>query len=362
MKKTILSAIVSLFMCACQIFAQDNQEVKHDSVQYHFFTNNIPSDWNYPLIGFVNNVDGNHASVQVGIINSTSGNFGGLQSGFVNSVGGNVIGIQSSFINSAGGNVKGIQSGFINSDNADFSGLQYGFINSVGNSFYGIQSGFVNSSSSLTGIQNGFINSTGTTVKGIQCGFINSTGEIRGLQYGFINRAKSLSGLQLGFINSVDHVEKGLPIGFLSFVKHGGYKAIEVAYNDIYPINIAFKTGVREFYTYPMLAYDWRLVDEKLAFGYGVGSIYDIGKLLFINPEIESLQQISLDFNHYSKIKINLGLNIGDNLEVLVGPSLVWHFKINADDFHQNYSKWDSSIVAINNLSVGFNAAVRFKF
>lgn len=362
MKKTILSAFALLFISSSQIFAQDSQEVKHESVQYHFFTNNIPSDWNYPLIGFVNNVDGNHASVQVGIVNSTSGNFGGLQEGFVNSIGGNVIGIQSGFINSVGGNVKGIQSGFINSDASDFSGLQYGFINSVGNSFYGIQSGFINSSLSVAGIQTGFINSTSTTVKGVQWGFINSAEEIRGLQYGFINSAISLSGLQLGFINSVDRVEKGLPIGLLSFVKHGGYKAIEVAYNDIYPINIAFKTGVRDFYTYPMLAYDWRLADDKLAFGYGVGSIYDMGKLLFINPEIESLHQISLDFNHYSKIKINLGLSIGDNLEILAGPSLIWHFKINADDFHQNYTEWDPSIVAINNLSVGFNAAVRFKF
>jgi hypothetical protein len=93
--------------------------------------------------------------------------------------------------------------------------------------------------------------------------------------------------LQLGFINSVDDIENGLPIGFLSFVKYGGYKAIEVSYNNINPFNIAFKTGVREFYTYPMLAYDWRLANDRLSFGYGIGSNLDISNHLFINPEMD---------------------------------------------------------------------------
>lgn len=361
MKKTILTSVAMLFLSISQIFAQENQEVKHESVQYYFFTNNIPSDWNYPLIGFVNNVNGNHASIQVGIVNSTTGNFGGLQSGFVNSVGGNVTGIQNGFINSVGEDVKGIQSGFINSDASDFSGIQSGFINSVGESYYGIQSGFINRSSNVTGIQTGFINSTGTTVKGVQCGFINSSDEIRGLQYGFINSAKSLSGLQLGFINSVDHVEKGLPIGFLSFVKHGGYKAIEFSYTDLHPYNLAFKTGIRQLYTFPMVSWNPELAD-KVFIGYGVGSNLDLGQRLFFNPELLSQHNISLDFNHFLSLKTNLGLRLSDWFEIVAGPTLVWNVKIDADDFHQNYIQWDPDIISVNNLSVGFNIAARFCF
>ena len=344
MRKIILAATALLtgLLAVAQNTTADNK-----NVQYHFFTNNIPSDWNYPLIGFVNNVNGNHASVQIGIVNSTSGYFGGLQAGFINSVGGNVTGIQTSFINSIGGNIKGIQSGFINSDNSDFSGIQSGFINSVGKSFYGIQYGFINSSSQVTGIQSGFI---------------NSAERITGLQHGFINSAKKLRGLQLGFINSVDRIEKGLPIGFLSFVKHGGYKAIEVSYNNINPINIAFKTGIREFYTYPMLAYDWRLADNRLSFGYGIGSNLNLSNRLFINPEMEWLHQVSLDFNHYSTLRCNLGYNISNNFEIVAGPSLVWQFKIDADDFHQNYTEWNPTIVSVNEIKIGWNAAVRFKF
>jgi len=330
------------------IMAQNEETKKNQEVQYHFFTNNIPSDWNYPLVGFINNVNGNHASVQIGLINSTTGNFGGLQAGFINSVGGNVLGVQSGFINSVNGELKGVQNGFINSVNDNFIGIQNGFINSVDKSFYGVQTGF--------------INSTKDKFYGVQCGFINSVGEMHGLQYGFINSAKSLRGVQFGFINSVDKLEKGLPIGFLSFVKHGGYKAIEVSYNNIIPLNIAFKTGVRALYTYPMLAYDWRLTDDRLLFGYGIGSNLDLGSRLFINPEMEWLHQVSLDFNHYSTLRCNLGFNISDNLELVAGPSLVWQFKIDADDFHQNYDEWDPTIVSVNEVSLGWNVALRYKF
>lgn len=345
MRKIILAvaALLTGLLAVAQNTTADTKKV-----QYHFFTNNIPSDWNYPLVGFVNNVDGNHASVQVGIVNATSGNFGGVQAGFVNSVGGNIIGVQGGFINSVEGEFKGIENGFINSVNNNFSGIQNGFINSVSQSVYGIQSGFVNS--------------TSHGIYGVQCGFINSASEIRGLQYGFINSTKSLRGLQLGFINSVDNVEKGLPIGFLSFVKHGGYKAIEVAYNSISPLNISFKTGVREFYTYPMLAYDWRLTTDRLSFGYGIGSNLDISNRLFINPEMEWLHQVSLDFNHYTTLRCNLGYNISDNFEIVAGPSLVWQFKIDADDFHHNYTEWYPSIISVNDITIGWNAAMRFKF
>lgn len=361
MKKTIL-ALTMLLTTGTFVIAQTQDPVKNGNVQYHFFTNTIPSGWDYPLIGFVNNVNGNHASIQLGIVNSTTGSFGGAQAGIINSVGGNVTGIQSGFINSVEGGVKGIQSGFVNSINADFSGLQYGFVNSVDKSFYGIQSGFVNSSSCVAGIQSGFVNSTNNSFKGLQCGFVNSSEEVQGLQLGFINSANSLSGLQLGFINSVDKVEKGVPIGLLSFVKNGGYKAIEISYTDLHPVNIAFKTGVREFYTYPVLAYDWRLTEDRLSFGYGVGSNLDISKHLFINPELEFMHQVSLDFNHHSIFSCNLGYNIGEHVELVVGPTLNWHFKINADDFHQNYTQWDPAIIAINKISVGFNVAARYKF
>jgi len=345
MRKIILAvaAFLTGFLAVAQNTTKDTK-----NVQYHFFTNNIPSDWNCPLVGFVNNVDGNHASVQVGIVNSTTGGFGGLQLGIINSVGTNVTGIQSGFLNAVGGEVSGVSNGFINAIGADVKGIQNGFINSVGKSVYGIQSGFVNS--------------VGQQVTGLQYGFINSANAITGLQCGFINSTKTLRGLQLGFINSVDNVEKGLPIGFLSFVKNGGYKAIEVSYNSISPINVAFKTGIREFYTYPMLAYDSRLRRDRLSFGYGIGSNIDFTQGFFINPELDWLHQVSMDFNHLTTLKCNLGFNLGNRLEILAGPSLFWQFKIDADLYHHNYTEWDPTIISVNDVTIGWNAALRYRF
>lgn len=346
--KRIVFIIAIFSLMGLKTIAQSPVNFHNGNVQYHFFINTIPSEFNYPLIGFVNNVNGNHESIQLGFVNSTSGNFGGIQVGFVNNVDGRVVGLQSGFVNNAGNDVKGIQNGFINNVDGLVSGFQSGFVNSVDGSVYGMQ--------------NGFINSTEDKLIGLQCGFINSVGTLKGVQYGFINSAETLTGVQLGFINSVDNLDKGLPIGFLSFVKNGGYKAIEIGTTGIYPVNIAFKTGIRELYTYPMLAYDWRMADDRLAFGYGIGSNIDISDKLFINPEMDWLHQVSMDFNHFTSLRCNIGLSVGESIELVAGPSLVWHFKIDSADFHQNYTEWDSSIVSVNDLKIGFNAAIRFKF
>lgn len=346
MKQKILTFAMLLLAIAGTMVQSQNTE-KSETVQYHFWVNSIPSEWNYPLIGCVNNVNGNHESIQLGIVNSTTGGFGGLQVGFLNTVANNVTGVQSGFINTTGGR---------------FLGLQHGFINTTGHSVSGIQNGFINSvTESVTGIQNGFINSAGTLV-GLQSGFINSAQSITGLQCGFINSANTLRGVQLGFINSVDKVEKGLPIGFLSFVKHGGYKAVELSVNSVCPVNITFKTGVRELYTYPVLAYDWRLTHDRLSFGYGIGSNLDLNQNLFINPELEWLHQVSLDFNHFTTFKCNFGYSLSNKIEFLAGPALVWQFKINADDFHHNYTEWNPSIISVNKITIGWNAALRYKF
>lgn len=345
MKKISLLALLLLTLNSVLSIAQENHE--SNEVHYHFFKNTIPSDFNYPLIGFVNNVNGNHKSIQVGIVNSTTGDFGGLQEGVINCINGNVIGIQNGFINNIGGELFGLQYGLINSIKGNISGLQYGLINSA--------------SEYVAGLQMGILNSTRNYVKGVQWGFINSAMEIQGLQYGFINSTKNLRGLQWGFINSVENVEKGLPIGFLSFVKNGGYKAIEVSYTDLQTYNLAFKTGIREFYTFPIVSWNQNLSDP-LFLGFGFGSNIDLGSKLFFNPEWVSQHNISLDFNHFWSLKANLGLKIGNNFELVAGPALTWNVKIDADDFHHNYTVWDPEIISVNKFSIGYNAALRYIF
>jgi hypothetical protein len=64
-----------------------------------------------------------------------------------------------------------------------------------------------------------------------------------------VNITNRLDGFQLGLLNYVDTIENGIPAGLISFVRNGGYKAVELSVTEIAPITFAFKTGVRKFYT-----------------------------------------------------------------------------------------------------------------
>lgn len=328
MKKIIL-AITVLLITGATTVAQTSTPT---AVSYRILVNTVPSGFNYPLIGLVNNVHGNHSSLQIGFINSNTGNFEGFQAGFINSV---------------GGDFKGGQTGFINSVEGNFLGVEWGFVNSV--------------KGNLHGIQGGFINSINYDLTGVQTGFINSTSEVEGVQVGFINSAGSLNGVQVGFINSVDYVERGLPIGMLSVVKYGGYKAIELSRSSISPVNISFKTGIRHFYTYPVLAYNEELESNKFLLGYGLGSIIDF-KRWFINPEYEGLHQVSADFNHYTTLRFNIGYSLNRRLEILAGPSLIWQVKIDAADLPQDFSRWNRSMLSVIEITGGYGVAIRYKF
>jgi hypothetical protein len=50
-----------------------------------------------------------------------------------------------------------------------------------------------------------------------------------------VNITNRLDGFQLGLLNYVDTIENGAPIGLISFVKNGGYKAVELSVNEMAP-------------------------------------------------------------------------------------------------------------------------------
>ncbi len=344
MKKIIFltTILISTYLHA---FAQSNDSLKTEQVHYHFFTNNIPSEFNYPLIGIVNNLNGNHTSLQVGIINSTNGNFGGAQIGF---------------INTTNGEVKGLQSGFINSVNADFYGIESGFINSVAKNISGMQNGFINVvGGQLTGLQTGFVNTAKNTI-GVQAGFVNSTDIMVGFQHGFINSAKKLTGVQFGFINSVDTIEAGVPIGFLSFVKHGGFSALELSTNENYWINLSFKIGTKAFYTFPVLSYNPNSSD-RFAIGFGCGSNIPITNKFFFNPEISSSFAISHDIRNISTFNTSFGYELTNRLAIIAGPSFTWNSPIVSSSIN-NDTQWlfDHDFSFVNDFAYGFKCAVRY--
>lgn len=351
MKKILLlSTLLILFQSL--ILAQGT-----DKVQYNFLVNEVPEDYEYPLIGFVNTAHGDQYNLQLGFINSSERNLEGVQLAFINDVGRDMKGFQSGFINVTGHDQIGIQAGFINAVSNNFQGLQMGFINVIEDRIQGIQAGFINAVEKVEGFQFGFIDVT-ENLKGFQVGFINLAERAFGSQIGFLNATEVLNGLQLGFINRVERVTSGTPIGFLSFVKHGGLKAFEFSFTEMYPYNISYKTGMDKFYTFPMLSYNPN-ARKPLAIGFGAGSILPMNEEVYFNPELMSQNVISYDFEQLTSLSLNFGHAFNENTNILIGPSVVWN---RSSNIQPQFSLMDWTIDANDRIHLGLRAAFRYRF
>ncbi|MDR0796130.1 MAG: hypothetical protein LBE79_08800 [Tannerella sp.] len=321
---------------------------------YTFFMNVVNDHFKPPMIGFVNIAKGEHKGVQLGFINWNAGNFKGIQMGMVNTLGGELTGAQLAYINTAIQQTNGIQAGFINTAMQDKTGVQFGFINTVKKEVRGAQFGFIN-----TALQ---------SVYGAQIGFVNSAiHEFRGTQIGFVNLAnRNKAGFQLGFINYADSLEKGIPIGFLSFVRRGGYMAIEVGFSDFFPVTIGFKTGVEKFYTTLYLAYNPSAESSgsRYASGFGFGSIIPIRKSFFFNPELQSFNTIEKKNNRQLTSFVPLfGLYLNRHFSITAGPSVTW-----SASYEENvllkpvFNIIDFEINDDNRIFVGARAGIRYRF
>lgn len=123
-----------------------------------------------------------------------------------------------------------------------------------------------------------------------------NTHRMEGVQVsGLINFAHKIKGAQIGFINYADSIQ-GVPIGFLSFVSRG-YHKIEISTNEIFYVNAAFRTGIRQFYN----ILEAGIKPESMGnanpssaspkeniwyFGYGVGTAPRLSKRLSLNFDI----------------------------------------------------------------------------
>jgi len=205
--------------------------------------------------------------------------------------------------------------------------LYTGFVNVVPDKFKFPLIGFINvAQGSQKNLHLGFVNTTGNNFSGAQISFLNiAGGNTKGVQVGFVNKTKTLRGLQLGFFNYAESVEKGVPIGFFSFVKNGGYRAVKVSMNEMYPMNLSFDVGVKKFYTTIVGSYNGDL-KKKYALGLGFGSIIDIYRNVYFNPEaiIQSTDVNNISNNRILSLRPQVGFKLFSNIDVLCGPSLVW--------------------------------------
>ncbi len=348
MKTQILSLAFFLVLFTSG-FAQDEAPKRSTPIIYSGIVNSVPDGFNLPLIGFINMGWGTHYSAQVGFINFVKKDFTGTQIGFINTAGRAVMGTQIGYVNTAGKNVTGAQIGFVNTTGGNYIGPQIGFINTAVKNCKSIQLGFINTcADSLKGAQIGFVN---TTTRRAEAG-----------QIGYVNIAKNLKGVQLGFVNLVDTIESGVPIGFLSIVKKGGYHAVELSLNEMYPVNLAYKIGVSKLYTSLILSYN-PSNQQGLAVGLGLGSVLPLGKKFSLIPEVSSQSTILNGWQQINTFALNGGFNINSHLTVLAGPSLVWQYGNLPEKLNKPFFSFsNNTYYNRGNLITGARVALRYKF
>jgi hypothetical protein len=256
--------------------------------------------------------------------------------GLFNLVRRDVNGVQIAGIwNGVGGGVHGVQmAGVFNTNNGPSKAAQFaGVMNLNADDSRGLAVGGVMNiaAGDVAPVQiAGVFNVAAARVDGMQlAGVFNIAGkEVRGTQIaGVFNVAPTVRGAQIGLLNIADSV-RGTPIGLLSIVGKG-YHKIELSADEIFYNNIAFRSGVRHFYTILHVGAKPSTYRDDFTiwtFGYGIGSSSKLTRWLYLDLDltsnqivhgnsIEALQLLNkvylgLDFQVAKKFSINMGVTL----------------------------------------------------
>jgi hypothetical protein len=305
--------------------------------------------------------------------------------GFGNLVGRNVYGIQAAgFANVNGGETKAIQlSGFANTNLGESIGVQItGFANTNLKGMNGVQfAGLTNVTvGESKGVQvSGLGNVQVGDYRGSQiAGGTNiATAKISGSQVSALfNHAKEVHGTQIGLVNYADTLG-GIPIGLLSIVKTG-YHKIELSADEVFYTNLAFRSGVRKFYT--MLQAGFK-PDKSLnagdssvwTFGYGLGTARRISKKIFLNIDASAQHVNKGSFTN--ALSLLNKIHVGFDFQLTKGFSLYTGATLNGyltDNDYKEYPTlftdfnptvfYDETVGTNNNLKMWVGAKVALRF
>ncbi len=262
--------------------------------------------------------------------------------GLFNLVGGNIDGAQfAGLFNFSKGNLDGVQfAGLANTNLGSVKGFQAaGIANFTTGTVDGVQlAGVMNfSSQSVTGFQGaGVLNFTASDLKGTQvAGVTNFARDVEGAQVaGILNIGKNVKGAQVGLFNYADSIS-GVPVGLISFVK-SGYHTLELSSDEVVPLNLAFRTGKREFYNMLFFGIRPEVADEVTwTYGYGIGTSPRLGQKTYLNIEVSSEQlnkgNVSA-LNLINRAYVGLDIQVGKKLAVFAGPT--FNFRV----YDESYS------------------------
>ena len=266
-------------------------------------------------------------------------------------------------VNIAEGRFYGVQMGFFNQIARSMRGTQFGFANLIGDESLGAQFGFANLvREESSGAQFGFVNMVGRSSLGAQFGFVNiASGNLTGAAFGGINMHREVNGMQIGIVNIAQRYKRGIPIGVVTWIREGGYQAVEVSSDIFHPYNIAIKTGIPKFYTTIIVALSSDL-DRRSGQGAGIGSIIDMGRNgWFFNPEANFISTFNKKSKSFISLYPNLGYHIGNNFSFVASPYVTWQFvqrgEVLLDPVYSLYTKEFNSR---NAIYLGFHFGLRY--
>jgi hypothetical protein len=200
----------------------------------------------------------------------------------------------------------------------------------------------------------GVFNFAAKTVRGVQtAGVLNFAGkEVHGAQVGgVLNFAKTVRGIQIGLVNVSDTI-KGVPIGLLSIVMKG-YHKIEASTDELLFANVAFRTGVRQFYN--ILTVGTRPATLKgdstfWTFGYGIGTAPRVSKKWFLNFDITSNQIMkgnsADELNMVNKLYVGLDYQFARKMSLTFGATLNAFTTENLEITNDVFKNYKPSIIS----------------
>lgn len=165
--------------------------------------------------------------------------------------------------------------------------------------------------------------------------------EIKGAQVaGLLNIAKSVNGSQIGFLNISDSCT-GVPVGFLSFVRKG-YHQLEISSNEVYPLNVSFRSGVQQFYTIFEAGMQFKTPEEHTwYYGYGLGTSVTLGVKSQLDFDLTISQPVRAnrvnEFNPLTKFNVTATKQLRKGFSICAGPSLNILYANTLDPDYEGY-------------------------
>lgn len=209
----------------------------------------------------------------------------------------------------------------------------------------------------------GLMNFSAVDSKGVQlAGMMNFTdGEFEGAQIATINYATRVRGFQLGLINIADSV-CGVPIGFMSIVGKGQHQ-IEISADEIFYANVAFRTGVRQFYNIFTAGFKPETLESDTTtwtFGYGIGTAPKITRWLYLNFDLTANEVVrggSVDGLHLlSKLYFGVELKATRHFGITLGATLNGYLtKVTEEQVPDLFSDYQPHIFYDHTNSDGVN-------